>query len=213
VIYEQRTELMASSDISETIKNIREDVVKNTIDLYIPPESLEEQWNIPELEKQIIQDFGLSLPLQEWLDKDEMLHEETLRHKILAEIESAYAKKEMEISAETLRQVEKSVMLQQLDILWKEHLAHMDYLRQGIHLRGYAQKNPKQEYKREAFELFTRMLGNLKYQVISILSMFRIAPPEEAPPAPAPLAIGRNDLCPGGSGKKFKQCHGQLTTI
>jgi preprotein translocase subunit SecA len=213
VIYEQRTELMASSDISETIKNIREDVVKNTIDLYIPPESLEEQWNIPELEKQIIQDFGLSLPLQEWLDKDEMLHEETLRHKILAEIESAYAKKEMEISAETLRQVEKSVMLQQLDILWKEHLAHMDYLRQGIHLRGYAQKNPKQEYKREAFELFTRMLGNLKYQVISILSMFRIAPPEEAPPAPAPLAIGRNDLCPCGSGKKFKQCHGQLTTI
>jgi len=210
VIYEQRTELMASADISETIKNIREDVVKNTIDLYIPPESLEEQWNIPDLEKQIMQDFGLSLPIQEWLDKDELLHEETLRHKILAEIESVYAKKEAEIGAETLRQIEKSVMLQQLDILWKEHLAHMDYLRQGIHLRGYAQKNPKQEYKREAFELFTRMLGNLKYQVISILSMLRLAPPEEAPVA-APLVTGRNDLCPCGSGKKFKQCHGQLT--
>ncbi|HEV2613624.1 MAG TPA: preprotein translocase subunit SecA [Gammaproteobacteria bacterium] len=210
VIYEQRTELMASNDISEALKNIREDVVHNTIDLYISPESLEEQWNIPELEKQIAQDFGLSLPIQEWLDKDEALHEEPLRHKILDEIEKAYSQKEMEITSESLRQIEKSVMLQQLDILWKEHLAHMDYLRQGIHLRGYAQKNPKQEYKREAFELFTRMLGNLKYQVISILSTIQVRPQETEAPV-VPLVIGRNDLCPCGSGKKYKQCHGQIT--
>jgi preprotein translocase subunit SecA len=214
VIYEQRTELMASNDISETVKNIREDVVKNTIDLYISPESLEEQWNVLGLENQIQQDFGLSLPIKEWLDKDETLHEETLRHKILVEIEKSYLLNEDLIGAETLRKIEKNIMLQQLDVLWKEHLAHMDYLRQGIHLRGYAQKNPKQEYKREAFELFTRMLANLKYQVISTLSMLRVAPPgstEEAP-AEAPLVIGRNDLCPCGSGKKFKQCHGQLAT-
>ncbi len=210
VIYQQRTELMASNDISETIKNIREDVVKHTIDVYIHPESLEEQWDIPGLEKQIAQDFGQSLPIQEWLERDDALHEETLRLKILTEIENTYAQKEAEFSSATLRQVEKSVMLQQLDILWKEHLAHMDYLRQGIHLRGYAQKNPKQEYKREAFELFTRMLGTLKYQVISTLSMIRLQQPQDETPPVAPL-VGRNDLCPCGSGKKFKQCHGQLT--
>ncbi|MDX2165019.1 MAG: preprotein translocase subunit SecA [Gammaproteobacteria bacterium] len=212
VIYEQRTELMAVTDISETIKNIREDVIKHTIDIYIHPESLEEQWDITGLENQIAQDFGLSIPIQEWLNNDETLHEETLRDKILKETEQAYTQKEAELGSETLRQIEKSVMLQQLDILWKEHLAHMDYLRQGIHLRGYAQKNPKQEYKREAFELFTRMLGTLKHQVISILSTINLQPQQDTSPTSPPL-VGRNDLCPCGSGKKFKQCHGQLTVI
>lgn len=211
VIYAQRAELMAATDVSDTIKTIREDVVKHAIDVYIHPESLEEQWDIPGLEKQLAQDFGHALPIQSWLEQDESLHEETLREKILKTIEDAYTQKETELSSETLRQVEKSVMLQQLDVLWKEHLAHMDYLRQGIHLRGYAQKNPKQEYKREAFELFTRMLGTLKYQVISTLSLIQLHPQHETPPVAPPL-VGRNDLCPCGSGKKFKQCHGQLTT-
>ncbi len=252
VIYEQRNELMASDDVSETINAVREDVVNELISTYIPPGSLDEQWDIAGLETAIESEFAQKFPIQEWLDSDDSLHEETLREKILAELVNAYAAKEALTGAETMRQFEKSVMLQVLDQNWKEHLAAMDYLRQGIHLRGYAQKNPKQEYKREAFEMFTALLDRIKFDVVSILCKVqartesdvqaveeqrRSSAPmefrheeasaldegEEAAAAPGQAAepvrpfvrdgrkIGRNEPCPCGSGRKFKQCHGKLS--
>ncbi len=184
VVYEQRNELMDSDDISETIANLRHDVLMETIDRYIPPQSLEEQWDVPGLEEALKEQFGLELPIRQWLDEDDALHEETLRQKILEALEQRYAEKEALIGPEQMRYLEKAVMLQTLDQHWKEHLAAMDYLRQGIHLRGFAQKNPKQEYKREAFEMFAAMLENIKREVVEILSRFEIqeAPPMEAPP-------------------------------
>ncbi len=184
VVYEQRNELMDSDDISETIANLRHDVLMETIDRYIPPQSIEEQWDVPGLEEALREQFALELPIQQWLDEDDSLHEETLRRKILEELEKRYAEKEALIGPEQMRYLEKAVMLQTLDQHWKEHLAAMDYLRQGIHLRGFAQKNPKQEYKREAFEMFAAMLENIKREVIEILSKFELeeAPPMEAPP-------------------------------
>ena len=148
-IYSQRNELLDVSDVSETINSIREDVFKATIDAYIPPQSLEEMWDIPGLQERLKNDFDLDLPIAEWLDKEPELHEETLRERILAQSIEVYQRKEEVVGAEMMRHFEKGVMLQTLDSLWKEHLAAMDYLRQGIHLRGYAQKDPKQEYKRE----------------------------------------------------------------
>jgi preprotein translocase subunit SecA len=179
VIYEQRNELLATADISPIIKNCWFDVINGAIDPYIPPQSLEEQWNIAGLENQLKQDFLLDLPLQSWL-QDPSCNEEMLRQKILTAAETAYSEKEKVVGTETLRQIEKTVMLQTLDSLWKDHLAAMDHLRQGIHLRGYAQKNPKQEYKREAFILFATLLDQLKYQVISLLSCLQIQTPEDA---------------------------------
>lgn len=180
IIYQQRNELLAAEDISETIKAVRESVINELINAYIPPQSLEEQWDIPGLEQRLNHDLGLTLPLREWLDADANLHEETLRHRILNEIIIAYEQKEQLVGAATLRQIEKSIMLQSLDQHWREHLAAMDHLRQGIHLRGYAQKNPKQEYKREAFELFSRMLDQLKLQVLGILCKLQIHTPTDA---------------------------------
>ena len=174
VIYEQRNELMASDDVSETIDAIREDVVNDLISHYIPPGSLDEQWNVTGLETAIETEFARRLPVQEWLDRDDSLHEETLRTKILDELVQAYKAKEALAGPQTMRHFEKSVMLQVLDQTWKEHLAAMDYLRQGIHLRGYAQKNPKQEYKREAFEMFTALLDRIKVDVVSLLSKVQV---------------------------------------
>jgi preprotein translocase subunit SecA len=178
-IYEQRNELMASDDISETITAVREEVVDNTISNYIPPASMAEQWDIPGLEKAIEAEFAMNMPIQEWLDNDDSLHEETLREKIQGEVAGVYAEKEAMAGSETIRLFEKQVMLQVLDTSWKEHLQTMDHLRQGIHLRGYAQKNPKQEYKREAFELFQSLLENIKRDVIKVISHVRIQLPEE----------------------------------
>ena len=219
-IYTQRNELLDVTDVSETINSIREDVFKATIDAYIPPQSLEEMWDIPGLQ------------------------EETLRERILANAVEVYQRKEEVVGAEMMRHFEKGVMLQTLDSLWKEHLAAMDYLRQGIHLRGYAQKDPKQEYKRESFSMFASMLESLKYEVISTLSKVQVRMPEEVEAmeqqrreeaerlaqmqqlshkgddsaAAEELAaqtgdrkVGRNDPCPCGSGKKYKQCHGRLS--
>ncbi|MGL5948957.1 MAG: preprotein translocase subunit SecA [Aeromonas sp.] len=241
VVYEQRNELLDSDNISDTIHVIRDDVYGSVIDSYIPPQSLIEQWDVPGLEARLAADFGLVLPLVQWLAEDEKLYEEKLRERILSEASALYAKKEELVGTAVLRNFEKAVMLQTLDTLWKEHLAAMDHLRQGIHLRGYAQKNPKQEYKRESFDLFTQMLESLKSEVISILSRVQVSEPEveemqhqqqaqaEAMPrqyshaeAQSQLAegeaaprhepkIGRNDPCPCGSGKKYKHCHGQLT--
>ena len=254
VIYEQRNEIMAEDDISDTIKTIRGDVINGVIDTYIPPGSLDEQWDIPGLEEALEQ-MGVKLPIAAWLEEDHDLHEETLRQRILEVVEKAYAEKEAQAGAEVMRHFEKAVMLQVLDSMWKEHLAAMDYLRQGIHLRGYAQKNPIQEYKREAFELFTQLLNRIKSEVISVLTKVRVRAEEdveaveqqrrstatmtyqhaEAAPLAAAAAggsgdgvaaaddqenhapyvregrkIGRNEPCPCGSGKKYKQCHGRL---
>ncbi len=247
VIYEQRAELMSTDDVSEMVKNIRIDVVDEVINEYIPPGSLDELWDVAGLEKALEASFGMAMPIQQWLDEDHELHEESLRQRIFDELEQAYYEKEAQAGREVLRHFEKAVMLKVLDEQWKDHLATMDHLRQGIHLRGYAQKNPKQEYKREAFELFGAMLERFKREVVEILSKVQIRAEEdveaveeqrrsdvpvsyqheEAPSATAGSApaeaeaehtpfkregrkIGRNEPCPCGSGKKYKQCHGKL---
>jgi preprotein translocase subunit SecA len=251
IIYGQRNDLLGESDISDTVTTIRADVVGDAIDSYIPPMSVEEQWDIPGLQKQLEAEFAITLPLQEWLDSDDQLHEEALRKKICEAIQVAYDEKSALVGPD-MRRIEKQIMLQVLDTLWKEHLATMDHLRQGIHLRAYAQKNPKQEYKRESFELFESLLNNLKYEVIKFLSHVQIqrqdeaelieqkrreaaereklafqhaassAMSEDSPEGePAPEGrpqtytreerkVGRNEPCPCGSGKKYKQCHGKL---
>jgi preprotein translocase subunit SecA len=251
VVYEQRNELLETDDITDTINAIRQDVVDSVISQYIPPQSLDEMWDIPGLENRLRTDFGIDMPIAKWLADDNKLFEEKLRERIQDVVEKTYQLKEEMVGAQVLRQFEKAVMLQNLDSHWKEHLAAMDHLRQGINLRGYAQKNPKQEYKREAFELFSRMLDNLKLDVIGVLSRVQIRASEDveaveaqrreaeaqpmqfehqaAPgfvdeladnptePKAAPAAVfreeekvGRNDPCPCGSGKKYKQCHGKL---
>ncbi|MFT5295430.1 MAG: preprotein translocase subunit SecA [Colwellia sp.] len=236
VIYEQRNGLMDEADIEEVIKNIRTDVVTGIINQHIPQQSLEEMWDITGLEERFKGELALEFPIAKWLAEDTKLHEETLREKLLAEVETNYTDKEEQVGADVIRQFEKAVMLQSLDSHWKEHLAAMDHLRQGIHLRGYAQKNPKQEFKRESFELFGELLDSLKYDVISILSKVQIRAEsdveaveeqhrkaEDVPKEythesvssvetkPEVPRAGRNEPCPCGSGKKYKQCHGKLT--
>lgn len=246
VIYDQRNEIMEASNIADTIVSIREDVINQLIDLYIPPQSLDDLWDIAGLQAALEDEFNCSLNIQELLDNDDNLHEEGIRELVLKTITEDYAKKEVLASAEVLRHFEKSVMLQTLDTLWRDHLAAMDHLRQGIHLRGYAQKDPKQEYKREAFELFTGMLDALKREVVMLVTKVQVRAEEdvqavdeqrrlqqnmefrhaeanaledEVPDEQAEKAqpfkrgdkkVGRNEPCPCGSGKKYKQCHGKL---
>ncbi|MEZ8105485.1 preprotein translocase subunit SecA [Vibrio clamense] len=250
VVYELRDELMSADDISEMIEHNREDVFTTVINEYIAPQSLDDMWDIAGLEERMKNDFDLEMPIQAWLDEDDKLYEEALREKILNTAVETYRAKEETVGATVLRNFEKSVMLQTLDTLWKEHLAAMDHLRQGIHLRGYAQKNPKQEYKRESFELFEDLLEALKLDVITILSKVRVQQQEEVermeeqrraqaeeaarrqqfqhknadnqlsdeehteeghqPMVREERKVGRNEPCPCGSGKKYKQCHGQI---
>jgi preprotein translocase subunit SecA len=251
VVYQQRDELMETDDISDVIQALRNDVVNALISVYIPPQSLEEQWNVPGLEEALEESFSIRYPLQQWLDEDDSLHEENLRDRILQQMVEEYEAKESLAGSENLRVYEKAVMLSILDSHWKEHLAAMDYLRQGIHLRGYAQKNPKQEYKREAFEMFQRMLEEIKSEVISEITKVQVrtdemdipvreqpaeemefkheefsgfGESEEADTAERPAGeegehkpfvrsgrkVGRNEPCPCGSGKKYKQCCGKL---
>ena len=179
VIYRQRDALLTAESIADTIESIRQQVVDGVISTFIPPHSLEEQWNVKGLEQQLEQDFNAHLPIREWLAKEEMLHEENLRERIHGLFKETYQKKEAQTDAVIVRQFEKAVMLQTLDNFWREHLAAMDYLRQGIHLRGYAQKNPKQEYKREAFELFVALLDRVNYEVVSVLSKFEVRKEED----------------------------------
>jgi len=179
VIYEQRDELMSTEDVSEIIEGFRIDVVNSIIDEYIPQQSIEEMWDISGLEKRISNDFMMLMPIQRWLDEDENLHEDTLREQILKSVIEEFSNKEHMIGSEMMRHFEKQVLLQNLDSYWKEHLAAMDFLRQGIGLRGYAQKDPKQEYKREAFELFSQMLETLKFEVVMILSKVQIRKEED----------------------------------
>ncbi len=179
VVYELRDELMSVDDISEMITDNRDDVFNALIDQYIPPQSLEDMWDVEGLQERLKADFDLDAPIKQWLEDDDKLYEEALREKIITTAVSVYKEKEEVVGEQVLRNFEKSVMLQTLDTLWKEHLAAMDQLRQGIHLRGYAQKNPKQEYKRESFELFQGLLETLKSDVISILSKVRVQQQDE----------------------------------
>ena len=259
VIYEQRNEVMSSEDISEMVDTIRADVVDTMVSEYIPPQSMPEQWDVAGLESQLQSEMSIELPVQKWLDEDSNLHEESLRQKILDEIVTAYKGKEEIAGAEAMRKFEKQVFLQVLDTLWKEHLSNMDHLRRGIHLRGYAQKNPKQEYKREAFNLFEDMLETMKRDVTRVLCHVRVQSREEmeeverrrkqeleqelararlrhdetsataesaaegagqggqqAGATPETFVrqerkVGRNEPCPCGSGKKYKQCHGKVS--
>ena len=169
IVYQQRNELLEADDISDTVNNIREEVVGNVISTFVPPQTIEEQWDIAGLERQLEADFALQLPLQQWLDEDDSLHEETLRLRVQETVQQAYQEK-CERIGEVMREIERQVMLQVLDNSWKEQLASMDHLRQGINLRSYAQRNPKQEYKREAFYMFQEMLETVKRESINLLA-------------------------------------------
>ncbi|MGO2136170.1 MAG: preprotein translocase subunit SecA [Marinobacter sp.] len=261
VIYDQRNEVMSSEDVSEMVDTIREDVVDVLISEHIPPHSMPEQWDVAGLESQLQSEMSIDLPVQAWLEEDSKLFEDSLRQKILDEIVAAYRAKEEVAGTESMRKFEKQVFLQVLDTLWKEHLSNMDHLRRGIHLRGYAQKNPKQEYKREAFNMFESMLETMKRDVARVLCHVRVQSREEMEEverrrkeeleqelAKARLRhdetsataqsegesgddgdagdsrqttpetfvrqerkVGRNEPCPCGSGKKFKQCCGKVS--
>ena len=191
VIYEQRNRLLDVEDISESVRAIRRDVLGAVLDQHIPPQSLEEQWDVDGLQETLAREFNMPLPVARWLKEENELNEETLRERVVAEFERRHEEKAQSVGAHVMRHLEKALMLQVLDQQWKDHLAAMDYLRQGIHLRGYAQKNPKQEYKREAFELFSDMLARIKQEVVSLLARVQIQQPEAAaqafeprPPAP-----------------------------
>ncbi|WP_263224973.1 preprotein translocase subunit SecA [Pseudomonas alabamensis] len=174
VIYHMRNTLLAAENIGETIIGFRQEVLDATISQHIPPQSLPEQWDVAGLEAALASDFAIKLPIQQWLDEDERLYEETLREKLLSEITTAYHEKEDQAGAEALRSFEKQIVLRVLDDLWKDHLSTMDHLRHGIHLRGYAQKNPKQEYKRESFTLFQELLDSIKRDAIRVLSHVQV---------------------------------------
>ena len=251
VIYQQRNELLESTDITETITAIRNDVLSAEATVYIPAESVEEQWDAPGLEKALLSEFNIKMPVADWIKQEPTLDEEKIKTRILENAAREYEEKFALVEhKEYVRQFERGVMLQTLDNHWREHLAALDHLRQGIHLRGYAQKNPKQEYKREAFELFSGLLDVVKREVTQKLMLVRVQTEQEVEQAaeqvehvPEPKnvqyhhadyeealetaqagddtavqpfvrqgqKIGRNDPCPCGSGKKYKQCHGKLS--
>jgi preprotein translocase subunit SecA len=259
VVYHQRSELMAADDVTESVAAIREEVIEGLVDKYIPPGSLEEQWDTEGLAAAFESDFAITMDVPGWIRQDSRLNEDQIRERCVRTIQDAYKEKTDSIGESLMRLVEKEVMLKQLDFHWKEHLAAMDYLRQGVGLRSYAQKNPKQEYKREAFEMFGEMLEQVKHDTISILSRVRIqseadvqrmeedrrkaqalkfkhdeasalaqsqprtlgggaqrqeagtAEPGVEPFVRSGRKVGRNEPCPCGSGKKFKQCHGKIS--
>jgi preprotein translocase subunit SecA len=264
VVYQQRSELMEATEISEAIRAIRAEVVNAAISEHVAPDSVEEEWDKDGVSKALDRDFGVRMDVAALLESDHSIDEKRLRELAVEAVGQAYDRKVNEIGPNVMREIEKQIMLRQLDSHWKEHIGALDYLRQGIHLRGYAQRNPKQEYKREAFEMFSSMLERVKHDTVSILSKIQIRRPEDvqavepaapdpstlrfqhaaapsivqAPPTPEPrpsglppgagqrlppsaepLApyvreapkVGRNDPCPCGSGKKYKQCHGRLS--
>ena len=252
VIYYQRDDVLASESLATLFETMYEEVIATVVAEFIPPQSIEDQWNVAGLEKALQTDFKMEMPVQAWLDEDNRLEEVSLRAKIAQTAREAYRQSRLNMGDDIANMIEKQIMLQVLDRHWKEHLAAMDYLRQGIHLRGYAQKNPEQEYKREAFELFQQLLGAVKLEVVQTVATIHIPnqeeiaameaqqaaqaaamnlhmehpelmsdeegvpaliESEEKPTSDNPYAgqyIGRNDPCPCGSGKKYKQCHGRL---
>jgi preprotein translocase subunit SecA len=179
VIYEQRNELLEALDVGETIAAMRFDVISTIFSSYVPPGSVEEQWDVQGLEKALKEETGLEIPVEQWLEENPDLHEETLRERIIEIAEKAYEEKVALAGDENMRNFERSVMLQSLDNHWREHLAALDHLRQGIHLRSYAQKNPKQEYKREAFELFEGLLNTVKSEVTKVTMLVQVKMQEE----------------------------------
>ena len=243
VIYQQRIDLLESEEIKEFIAATREEVFDDIIRTYIPIESIEEQWQVQDLEFALKSDYGIEINIQHWLNNDEDMDEHDLVEKVHKNIERFYREKEAMTGSDTMRHFEKAVYLNVLDQLWKEHLLGMDHLRQGIGLRGYAQKQPIQEYKKESFEMFTTLLDRIKGEVTKIIARVRIKeedvneleqhqqqkmeyqhdaannPTQPKEKAPAQVEtfvregkkVGRNDPCPCGSGKKYKQCHGKLT--
>jgi preprotein translocase subunit SecA len=257
-IYALRNELLESSDVSPRIADLRAGVLSDLFRMYVPEESVEEQWDVAGLEGALKSEFNLELPLRSWLEADTELGEDDLLKRIAEKAQAAYQTKVPVGAEQSFHQYERYVMLQILDAHWREHLAALDHLRQGIHLRGYAQKNPKQEYKREAFELFGAMIEAVKLEVIKTLTAVEIRTQDDIKPDdqshvenvqpvhPSSLGgiedsdsayagngdvaladaatrkkaqpimrqtqkVGRNDPCPCGSGKKYKQCHGKLT--
>ena len=250
VVYVMRNDLMEAEEIEESINAIREEVVEGTVHQHIPPGSLDELWDPESLTNALDAEFGVRADVARWIHEDATLTAEAIAERCIDEVNKAYEKKVDDIGAELMRGVEKQIMLRQLDFHWKEHLAGMDHLRQGIGLRSYAQKNPTQEYKREAFEMFGEMIEQVKHDSVSILSRIRIQSEEDlaemetrrrkaeqmkfqhaeasalggqsesgdqqAAEQHTPFVrdtrkVGRNEPCPCGSGKKFKQCHGRLS--
>jgi preprotein translocase subunit SecA len=246
VIYQQRNELLEATDISETIRSMREGTIDALVSAHIAPESIEEQWDIAGLEKTLLAELGLEVPIRRWLEEDKQIDEKVLRERIVEAAHRRYAEKFAIVEGKEVRHYERAMMLNNLDSHWREHLSALDHLRQGIHLRGYAQKNPKQEYKREAFELFSMLLETVRTDVTRILMLVQIKTAAEAeevaekkehaevenvryqhagydealenadaevkdqPFVRPGQKVGRNDPCPCGSGKKYKQCHGKL---
>ncbi len=247
VIYQQRNDLLEGETVSEEVNDMRYEVIENVIEEYIPHGSMDEMWDVHGLEGALQHEFDVSVDIQKWLEQDKSLYEETLRKKLHETLEKVVEEKEKVITPDLMRRIEKQIMLDVLDRHWKEHLVNMDHLRQGIHLRSFAAKNPKQEYKREAFDLFLQMLENIKHDVVVFLYKVNIRAEEDIeaaeqkekkqdmnfnhPTAPNSLTdespvnevrtekpfvrntpkVGRNEPCPCGSGKKYKQCHGKLS--
>ncbi|WP_022654135.1 preprotein translocase subunit SecA [Aquaspirillum serpens] len=247
VIYQQRNEILESQDVAEMVSSMRDDVLSGLFDAHIPPESMEEEWDVAGLEMALHAEFQLRSPIADWLSQDQHADLVAIKQRLLDLARDQYQAKIDLAGVDVMRQFERAVLLQHFDQHWREHLAALDHLRQGIHLRGYAQKNPKQEYKREAFELFSDMLERIKRDVAQILMTVQVRGQEDVdavepetisgianhpaatdslhpiqsgdendnPYSPENLAtqgirVGRNDPCPCGSGKKYKQCHGKL---
>ena len=229
VIYEQRNELIDSDQTAETISAMRSDVLRNLAQNHIPQGSMEDMWDIPSLEKVLFLDYGLSLSIQGWIEKEPQIAIEEIYERVISLANKQYQEKESLVGQDVIRHFEKTVMLQSIDHHWREHLSSLDHLRQGIHLRSYAQKNPKQEYKKEAFELFGYLLDTVKSEVTRITMVVKIKDEaevneidkknkDEVKKASSKKAdiedgmpkVGRNDPCPCGSNKKYKHCHGTL---
>jgi preprotein translocase subunit SecA len=279
VVYQQRTEIMGTEDVSDAIRGLMEDAVGTLMDQFMPKQALPTDWDLPGLAEALARDFDTRVDPKAWLAAEPELEEQTLRERIVKAVNDAYSAKVTRVGAPQMRYVERRVMLEKLDHHWREHLAAMDYLRQGIHLRGYAQKDPKFEFKREAFDLFAAMLERIKFETASLMATLEVRTQEEiereeeerrqrlmralqaqhaeaasalalaeeqaaapagaraaaigaerragggAAPPPLPPAeaagtfvraerkVGRNEPCPCGSGKKYKHCHGALSSV
>ncbi len=249
VIYAERQALIENSEVSPIVEAMREKVAETLVHQHMPPHTLEEQWDVPGLEKALLGDFGKPLPIAQWLKSDQTLSEENILLKVQETLHQEYLARHKDLDKNMVQQIERTIILQTLDNFWREHLAQMDHLRHSVNLRSYAQKDPKQEYKRESFQLFTKMLERFRYEVISILSKLEVRPAptpaqhsqQASPmgvmnfnqaslhhlgtqiegvksPHPGPIQpqlvsqkpIARNEPCPCGSGKKYKECHGKL---
>ncbi|MGB5488523.1 MAG: preprotein translocase subunit SecA [Lysobacterales bacterium] len=248
VVYGQRNDLMEDEDVHDAILEFRENVFGSLVNQYMPEGSIDEQWDVPGLEKALDGEFGIKVPIHDWLEADEHLTEADVSERISEAVKEHFETKEAQTGVEVMRHFEKALMLNVLDQQWKDHLGNMDYLRQGIHLRGYAQKQPMQEYKRESFEMFTALLENIQHEVVRVLARVQVRAEEDVeavetqrrqetpmeyhhekasavsgnsgpgqgatPDEPfvrEGRKVGRNEACPCGSGKKFKQCHGKLS--